>query len=119
MIATNRFLGKRISGWMYPALALLLMFPALKAFAQYENGSLVGTIHDASGAAVPGVTVTVTNDATGVAEVVKTNESGDYEIPSLRVGVYNISASASRFRPCGCKEHHRLGRRARRASTWS
>ena len=97
MIATNRFLGKRISGWMYPALALLLMLPALKAFAQYENGSLVGTIHDASGAAVPNVTVTVTNDATGIATVVKTNESGDYEVPSLRVGVYNISASAAGF----------------------
>jgi hypothetical protein len=57
--------GIRFSGWVYLALALLFMFPGVKSFAQYENGSLVGTNHDATGAAVPGVTVTVTNTATG------------------------------------------------------
>ena len=36
----------RVAGWIYLAIALLLMFPGLSAFAQYENGSLVGTIHD-------------------------------------------------------------------------
>jgi hypothetical protein len=86
--------GMRISGWMSLALVLMLMFPALKAFAQYENGSLVGAIHDATGASVPGATVTVTNSATGVAVTQKTNEAGDYEVPSLRVGTYNISAAA-------------------------
>ena len=78
-------------------MTLLLMIPSRSAFAQYDDGSLVGTIHDSSGAAVPNVTVTVTNDATGVASVVKTGASGDYEIPSLRVGVYTISASAAGF----------------------
>ncbi len=78
-------------------MALLLMLPSRAAFAQYDNGSLVGTIRDSSGAAVPNVVVTVTNDATGVASVVKTNELGDYEIPSLRVGVYTISASAAGY----------------------
>ena len=73
------------------------MLPSRTAFAQYDTGGLVGTIHDSSGAAVPNVTVTVTNDATGIATVVKTNQSGDYEVPSLRVGVYTISASASGF----------------------
>ncbi|MGA2570007.1 MAG: TonB-dependent receptor [Terracidiphilus sp.] len=82
---------------MFLALALMLTFPWRAAFAQYDNGSLVGTIRDSSGAAVPNVMVTVTNDATGVATVVKTNDSGDYEIPSVRVGVYTISASASGF----------------------
>ena len=90
-------LFRALHGWMYLALALLLMFPALKAFAQYENGSLVGTIHDASGAAVPGVTVTITNTATGVTLTQRTNETGDYEVPSIRAGVYNISANASGY----------------------
>ncbi|MGO8932304.1 MAG: TonB-dependent receptor domain-containing protein [Terracidiphilus sp.] len=67
------------------------------AFAQYDTGGLVGTIRDPSASAVPNVTVTVTNDATGVATVVKTNASGDYEVPSLRVGVYTISASATGY----------------------
>ncbi|MGO8757028.1 MAG: TonB-dependent receptor domain-containing protein [Terracidiphilus sp.] len=79
---------------MFLAIALMFAFPWRAAFAQYDNGGLVGTVHDSSGAAVPNVTVTVTNDATGVATVVKTSETGDYELPSLRVGVYTISASA-------------------------
>ncbi|MGB0082634.1 MAG: TonB-dependent receptor [Terracidiphilus sp.] len=84
-------------GWTFLAIALLLMLSSRTALAQYDLGGLVGTIHDSSGAAVPNVTVTVTNDATGIATVVKTNQSGDYEAPSLHVGVYTISASASGF----------------------
>jgi hypothetical protein len=83
--------------WVFLALAFLLMLPSRIALAQYDNGSLVGTIRDSSGAAIPNVTVTITNDATGVASVVKTSDSGDYEVPSLRVGVYTISASAPGF----------------------
>ncbi len=84
-------------GWMFLAMALLLMLSSRTAFAQYDTGSLVGTIHDASGAAVPNVTVTVTNNATGIASVVKTDASGDYDVPTLRTGVYTISASAAGF----------------------
>lgn len=83
--------------WLLLAIALLVMLPSRDAFAQYDTGGLVGTIRDSSGSAVPNATVTVTNDATGVSTVVKTNESGDYEVPSLRVGVYTISASAAGF----------------------
>ena len=105
MNSTNRSVVQQVGAkcglhsfrWMFLVLALLLLLPWRAAFAQYDNGSLVGTIHDSSGAAVPNVTVTITNDATGVASVVKTSDSGDYEIPSLRVGVYTISASAPGF----------------------
>ncbi len=84
-------------GWTFLAIALLLVLSSRVAFAQYDTGSLVGTIHDPSGAAVPNVTVTVTNDATGISTAVKTDQSGDYDVQSLRVGVYTISASASGF----------------------
>jgi hypothetical protein len=84
----------RASGCLLLAISFLLMLPSRAAFAQYDTGGLVGTIRDSSGSAVPNVTVTVTNDATGVATIVKTKDSGDYEVPSLRVGVYTISASA-------------------------
>jgi hypothetical protein len=66
-------------------------------YAQYDNGSLVGTIRDASGAPIAGAAVTVTNNDTAIASPAKTNSSGDYEIPSLRVGVYTITASAPGF----------------------
>ncbi len=109
MYSSNRSAGQRAgtvcvakcenrrSGWLLLAIALLLMLPSRAAFAQYDTGGLVGTIRDSSGSAVPNTTVTVTNDATGVSTVVKTNDSGDYEVASLHVGVYTISASATGF----------------------
>ena len=71
------------------ALAALLCLP-VSALAQYENGSIVGTVHDASGAVIPNATVTVTNTATGVVSTRTSNGSGDFEVPALRVGVYTV-----------------------------
>jgi Carboxypeptidase regulatory-like domain/TonB dependent receptor/TonB-dependent Receptor Plug Domain len=69
------------------------------ARAQYEDGSLTGTIHDATGAVVSDATVTVTNVNTGIVTTTKSNGSGDYELPSLRVGTYGVKAEAAGFAP--------------------
>jgi hypothetical protein len=87
----------RFSRLVLWAMALMLIVAAPVSFAQYDVGSIVGTIRDSSGSAVANVTVTVTNTATNVSSVAKTNSSGDYEVPSLRAGVYTISASAQGF----------------------
>jgi Carboxypeptidase regulatory-like domain/TonB dependent receptor/TonB-dependent Receptor Plug Domain len=65
--------------------------------AQFDNGSVVGTIHDATGAVLPGATVTITNTATGQVTKTVTNALGDYEAPSLHVGVYTIAASEAGY----------------------
>jgi len=78
-------------------VALLVCFASAQIHAQYENGSLLGTIKDASGAPIAGASVTITNTATGIGTQTKTAESGDYDVPQLRVGVYNVSASATGF----------------------
>jgi len=67
--------------------------------AQYEDGSLIGSIHDATGAAIQNAAVTVTNINTGIVIKTTANSSGDYEIPTLRAGVYSIEASAPTFAP--------------------
>jgi len=77
--------------------AILFFFTCTYLQAQYENGSLVGTIRDKSGAAVSGAAVTITNNATAVTAKTTTNGDGDYELPSVHVGVYTISASAPGF----------------------
>ncbi len=77
--------------------AIVFFLTSSLLHAQYENGSLVGTIRDASGAAVSGAVVTITNNATAVTTKTITNGDGDYELPSIHVGVYNISASAPGF----------------------
>jgi hypothetical protein len=69
----------------------------MSARAQFENGSAVGTIHDAGGAIVAGASVTVTNTATGIESKVITDSDGNWEIPSLRVGVYRVTASMQGF----------------------
>jgi hypothetical protein len=76
---------------------LLIAISGTEAKAQYEDGSLVGTIHDASGAVVSNATVTVINVSTGIVTKVASNSSGDYEVPALRVGVYTIRADAPGF----------------------
>ncbi|HMG85357.1 MAG TPA: TonB-dependent receptor [Terracidiphilus sp.] len=80
-------------------VGLLVALSGITAKAQYENGGLIGTIHDATGALVANATVTVTNVNTGIATKVTTNASGDYEVPSLRVGTYGVMAEAPGFAP--------------------
>src|ERR1700742_3950540 len=78
-------------------LAGLFFIGSSCAHAQYEDGSLVGTIRDSSGAVVSEAAVSATNTATGLTERVTTAGDGDYEFPSLRTGVYTIAATAKGF----------------------
>jgi hypothetical protein len=78
-------------------LAFAFVFFAVQLHAQYDNGSLVGTIRDTTGAPIVGAAIKITNNATASSTQVTTNGSGEYEAPSLRVGVYTISATANGF----------------------
>jgi hypothetical protein len=78
-------------------VALLLCVFTTASYAQFDNGSLVGTIKDASGAAIAGANVTITNTGTAIATQTKSGANGDYDVPSLKVGTYNVSASAAGF----------------------
>ena len=79
------------------ALGLVVLLAAQLA-AQGGKASLTGTITDASGGNVPGVAVTVTNSATGVALTAVSNEVGVYVFPFLNTGSYTISAKKEGFR---------------------
>jgi hypothetical protein len=80
---------------MVACVSVLALAPALHA--QYDNGSVVGTVKDPSGAAIPGATVTITNDATSISTTAKTDASGNYEVPELKVGTYTVTATAPTF----------------------
>jgi hypothetical protein len=81
-------------------LALALLAPAASAAAQSQaiNGTIEGTVVDAQGAVLPGVTVTVVNTDTGDQRVVVTNESGLFRAPLLTLGSYRVSAELQGFR---------------------
>ena len=78
-------------------VALLLVTSAL-ASAQVTTADLVGTIKDSSGAVVPGVTVALTNEATGVSRSATTGDGGTYIFTSLQPGRYRLTAELPGFR---------------------
>ena len=78
-------------------LASLCLFGA-SAFAQVSNSNFTGTVTDSSKAVLPGVTVTATNNATGVAVSNVTNDAGAYTILSIIPGTYTVTAELPGFR---------------------
>jgi hypothetical protein len=70
---------------------------AISAVAQTTNATLSGTVSDASGALIPGVTITVTNTGTGIINTTLTNEAGAYNFASLQTGSYTISVELAGF----------------------
>src|SRR3954464_2041663 len=80
--------------------ALIVVMSAAHPLAQSQaiNGTIEGTITDQSGAALPGVSVTVTNVDTGDTRVIVSNEAGVYRAPLLPLGRYRVSAELQGFR---------------------
>src|SRR3984893_698386 len=69
-------------------------------FSQGETTSaIVGQVSDASGAAVPSATVTVTNKETGLRRNASTDDSGRFNFPQLKPGTYSIKVEAEGFEP--------------------
>src|SRR6202045_14354 len=70
------------------------------AFAQGETTSaIIGQVSDASGAAVPGATVTVTNKEIGLRRSASTDDSGRFNFPQLKPGTYSVKVEAESFEP--------------------
>lgn len=79
---------------------MLVLSGAARSFAQSQsvNGTIEGTISDESGAALPGVSVTVSNLDTGDTRVVVTNEGGVYRAPLLPLGRYRVAVELQGFK---------------------
>ncbi|HEX4947026.1 MAG TPA: carboxypeptidase regulatory-like domain-containing protein [Blastocatellia bacterium] len=76
----------------------LLILVATTALAQTTTGTIRGVVSDPSKAVVPNATVTITNKATGAERKVTTNAAGEYLVPNLPPGEYEIKASISGFK---------------------
>src|SRR6267142_1226136 len=87
--------SRSISWLAVTALMLLLSNPAS---AQRTTGTLRGQVLDPTGAAVPDVPVTITNQETGVSIKVTTTSAGTYAVPSLIPGLYKVSVEAKGFK---------------------
>jgi hypothetical protein len=67
------------------------------AYAQFDTASVVGTVRDTTGAAMPAATVTLTSSETGVSVTRTTNAEGIYEFVTVRPGAYVITAEKTGF----------------------
>ena len=79
-----------------PAL-LLLAFLVQAALAQFDSGTVLGTIRDQSGAVVANCTVTLENVGTGVTSTAVTSTEGDFTFVNVRLGRYRIKTQATGF----------------------
>jgi Carboxypeptidase regulatory-like domain len=81
--------------WVLP---LSLVLASAACIAQSTNsGDIRGTVSDASGALIPGVTVTVTNVDTGVSKDLTTNAAGLYDTDSIVIGRYTVTFKKDGF----------------------
>jgi hypothetical protein len=77
-------------------MCVLLGAIAIPAYAQ--EATIVGTVTDPSGAAVPNATITITSTETGQVRQITSNSVGQYVVPDLRIGHYTVRVQAAGFK---------------------
>src|SRR2546429_4434223 len=85
-------------GRLGSAIALLIALGICAIFAQTSTATISGVVRDTSGALVPGVTINVKHIDSGLTRTVITTETGNYAVPSLPVGPYEISTTMPGFK---------------------
>jgi hypothetical protein len=86
----------RVSIWMLASLVVLLC-SAAPIRAQVDAGSISGTVTDASGGTIDGVSVTLTNQGTNASLTTTTSSDGSYKFSPVRIGSYRLKASLQGF----------------------
>lgn len=79
-------------------LGLSFLFCASTIWAQSNRATITGTVTDPSGAVIAGATLTATNSATGLSTKTTSSSSGNFTIPLLQVGTYEVTAEQTGFK---------------------
>jgi hypothetical protein len=82
--------------WTLSAL-LCLTLGAGRMAAQVTSGTILGSVQDSTGAAIPGATVTATAPAVGITRTVTSNSNGTFSLPNLDAATYSVAVSAKGF----------------------
>src|SRR5215468_7729496 len=78
-------------------IAAIVCFAPSDIFGQGIRATVVGRVTDQSGAIVPGVKITITNAATNESRSAVTSDTGDYALPQLPPGDYNLTTEMTGF----------------------
>src|SRR5947199_1584274 len=92
---------------LFCALVATIMLSTTAAFAQSQatTGNIEGRVVDPNGAAVPGVTITATNQETALAKSADTDSEGIYQIIFLPPGKYRVTSTAAKGFAAGDFSH--------------
>jgi hypothetical protein len=92
----NSRAGRR-TAWTVLLLAVFAIFTTVGAYAQSVNGSIVGTVTDQTGAAIPNAAIDVTNLATGLKFHTTSDGAGGFEISAVPPGSYSAKVQSKGF----------------------
>src|SRR5438093_5547096 len=88
----------RSFGGFATSIVVLIALPTCLVFAQTSTATILGVVKDTTGALIPGASITVKHTETGQTRTVISSETGDYNVPLLPVGAYEISTSMPGFK---------------------
>ncbi|MEO7144947.1 MAG: carboxypeptidase-like regulatory domain-containing protein, partial [Bryobacteraceae bacterium] len=80
------------------AVCGLVCFSAAPSYGQAVNATVLGTVTDITGGAIPNAKVTATETDTGISRTSQTNESGNYTFPDLPPGRYSVTVEVAGFK---------------------
>lgn len=83
----------KLFAWMF-----ILALASMAVYSQSGTTGVSGTVRDKNGAAVPGATVKLINNATGFERTVTTNQDGGYAFPTIQPATYRLEVEASGFK---------------------
>jgi hypothetical protein len=86
------------------AVVCLLTLPASQFLYGQSTGSFSGTVTDTTGSGVPGAKVTATIPATGLTRSAISNSAGEYIIPLLGIGTYNVQVEQTGFQNAAAQD---------------
>ncbi|HEY7096956.1 MAG TPA: TonB-dependent receptor [Terriglobales bacterium] len=88
------------------ASTLLIAFLPTSVHGQTTFGTILGTVSDTSGAVVPNVVVTITNQGENTSREVRSDAQGNYQAENLKAGIYTVTTQATGFSSVSVKDVH-------------
>src|SRR5262245_21521764 len=86
-----------MSRYLPVLLIAVILLGGSAVFAQVTTATIAGVVQDASGAVIPGVSITAKNLETGVTRTATSDEGGRYTLPDMTLGNYQVEAQLPGF----------------------
>src|SRR5438093_13732039 len=97
-LMTGTGISLRVLARAGTAIFALIALGTCLSLAQTSTATILGTVKDTTGALIPGASITVKHTETGLTRTAISSETGDYNVPLLPVGAYEITTSMPGFK---------------------